>query len=206
MAYEDKTAYDSSDDSGKKGRSAVFGIFESRLQVEHAVDELKLQGFRNSDISVLMPSKTESQDFAHEKSTKAPEGAATGATGGLAIGGALGWLVGAGALAIPGIGPFVAAGPIMAAIAGAGIGGAVGGIAGGLVGLGIPEYEAKRYEGIVKNGGLLMSVHVDDSEWSKKAKQILEDTGAKDISSTSEVKSDVPFRRDDPTRTTRVTF
>lgn len=186
--------YDQNKDN--PGQRAVFGLFESRVEVENCVDTLKLRGFRNSDISVLMPTEESSKNFAHEKSTKAPEGAATGATGGLALGGALGWLVGAGALAIPGIGPFVAAGPILAAIAGAGIGGTIGGVTGALIGFGIPEYEAKRYENSVKEGGMLLSVHVDDSDWSSKAKQVLEECGAKDISSTWEESNDknIPLR------------
>ena len=127
-------------------------------------------------------------------------GAATGAGTGAVVGGALGWLVGIGALAIPGLGPFIAAGPIMAALAGMGVGSAVGGIAGALVGMGIPEYEAKRYEGRVKDGGILLSVHCDDSDWTKKAKEILERTGAEDVSSTGEAASDVgatdrPYRK-----------
>ncbi|QDK37248.1 DUF3341 domain-containing protein [Bdellovibrio sp. NC01] len=176
-------------DHGEKGHKAVFGIFESKSQLESTVDSLKSDGFRNTDISVLMPSSESTKNFAHEKSTKAPEGAATGATGGLAIGGVLGWLAGIGALAIPGIGPFVAAGPIVAAIAGAGIGGAVGGIAGALVGLGIPEYEAKRYEELIKGGGMLLSVHVDDSDWQDRAEKILKLGGAHDIASTGEEKA-----------------
>src|SRR5207253_8861512 len=127
---------------------------------------------------------------AHEKSTKLPEGAATGGASGAALGGALGWLAGIGALAIPGVGPFIAAGPIMGALAGAGVGGAVGGLVGALVGMGIPEYEAKRYEGRVKEGGILMSVHCDNSDWTKKAKDILEQTGAENISSTGEASAD----------------
>ncbi len=169
-----------------KGHTAVFGIYPSRNSVELGVDTLKNNGFRNSDISVLMPNKDSSNDFAHEKSTKAPEGAATGATSGAILGGGLGWLVGIGALAIPGIGPFVAAGPIVAALAGAGVGGALGGITGALIGLGIPEYEAKRYEGIIKDGGILLSVHVDDSKWATKAKELLKLSGARDISSSGE--------------------
>jgi hypothetical protein len=170
----------------KRGHKAVFGIFSSRFQLENAVSSLKANDFRNSDISVLMPSKEDTQNFAHEKSTKAPEGATAGAAGGFAIGGILGWLVGVGSLAIPGIGPFVAAGPIVAALAGAGVGGAIGGLAGTLVGIGIPEYEAKRYESIVQNGGILLSVHVDDAQWAQKAREILQDCGARDISSTNE--------------------
>jgi hypothetical protein len=124
--------------------------------------------------------------LAQKINTKAPEGAATGATTGALAGGALGWLAGVGALAIPGVGPYIAAGPIMAAIAGAGIGGSVGGVAGGLIGLGIPEYEAKLFESEVKNGGMLLSVHVDDADWSSKAKVIVRDCGALDISEASE--------------------
>lgn len=171
---------------------SVFGIFNDRMSLERAISDLKVAGFRNTDISVLMPSDESTKAFAHEKGTKAPEGATTGAAGGLAVGGVLGWLAGIGALAIPGIGPFVAAGPIVAAIAGAGIGSAVGGLAGGLIGLGIPEYEAKRYEGLVKTGGILISVHVDDDEYQKRAKDILERDGARDISTSSEEKGTPP--------------
>lgn len=182
--------------------TAAFGIYTGRSAVEHAVDTLKAAGYRNTDISVLFPETPGTKDFAHEKHTKAPEGATTGAGGGAVVGGALGWLAGIGALAIPGAGPFIAAGPIMAALAGAGVGGALGGIVGALVGMGIPEYEAKRYEGRIKTGGILLSVHCDNSEWTKKAKQILEDTGAEDVSSTGEAaadfsKSDRPMPRAD---------
>ena len=166
--------------------TAVFGIFPDRSSVDRAVDRLKTEGFRNSDISVLFPNKEGTKDFAHEKNTKAPEGAATGAGTGAVLGGTLGWLMGIGALAIPGVGPFIAAGPIMAALAGAGVGGALGGITGALVGMGIPEYEAKRYEGMVKDGGILLSIHSDDSTWTKKGKLVLEQCGAKDIASTGE--------------------
>ena len=169
---------------------AVFGLYSTRRQVENAVDELKLQGFRNTDISVLLPENVGTKDFAHEKGTKAPEGVATGATSGAVVGGALGWLAGIGALAIPGIGPLIAAGPIIAALTGVGVGGAVGGITGGLVGLGIPEYEAKRYEGRIKGGNILLSVHADDSKWTDKAEIVLKSTGAEDIASTSETKGD----------------
>ena len=171
--------------------TAVFGIYKTRSDVESAVDALKNGGYANTDISVLMPHNVGSKEFAAEKNTKAPEGAATGAGTGLVIGGALGWIVGIGALAIPGVGPFIAAGPIMAALAGAGVGSAVGGIAGGLIGMGIPEYEAKRYEGFIKKGGILLSVHTDNSDSTKRAKEILTSTGAADISSTSEAKADV---------------
>src|SRR5499425_631775 len=170
--------------------TAVFGIYPTYGAVDGAVESLRASGFRNTDISVLFPENVGTKDFAHEKGTKAPEGATTGGTTGIIVGGALGWLVGIGSLAIPGLGPFIAAGPIMAALAGAGAGGVVGGIAGALIGLGIPEYEAKRYEGLVKKGGILLSVHSDDSQWTKKAKQIIEATGAEDISSTGETRGD----------------
>src|SRR5438309_1352166 len=170
--------------------TAVFGIYRDQTGVENAVDALKAAGFRNTDISVLFPENEGTKDFAHEKHTKAPEGTATGATSGAVIGGGLGWLAGIGALAIPGIGPFIAAGPIVAALAGAGAGGVIGGIAGALVGMGIPEYEAKRYEGRVKEGGILLSVHCDDSNWTKRAKEILERTGAQDVSSSGEANAD----------------
>ena len=185
--------------------SAAFGIYSDQASVEYAVDRLNAEGFRNTDISVLFPENIGTKDFAHEKHTKAPEGATAGAGTGVVLGGALGWLTGIGALAIPGLGPFIAAGPIMAALAGAGVGGTVGGIVGALVGMGIPEYEAKRYEGRIKSGGILLSVHCDDSEWTKKAKKILEDTGAEDVSSTGESaadfsKSDRPMlRSEEPT-------
>src|SRR5437763_2169964 len=152
--------------------TAAFAIYRNRMGVDNAVDALRDAGFRNTDISVLFPENEGTKDFAHEKNTKAPEGTATGATSGAVIGGGLGWLAGIGALAIPGVGPFIAAGPIVAALAGAGAGGVVGGLAGALVGMGIPEYEAKRYEGRVKEGGILLSVHCDDSRWTKRAKQI----------------------------------
>jgi hypothetical protein len=175
--------------------TAVFGIYRDQTSVERAVDALRQQGFRNTDISVLFPENEGTKDFAHEKHTKAPEGAATGAASGAVVGGGLGWLAGIGALAIPGLGPFIAAGPIVAALAGAGAGSVVGGLTGALVGMGIPEYEAKRYEGRIKEGGILLSVHSDDSEWAKKAKEILERTGAQDISSTGEAKAD--FQKSD---------
>ncbi len=172
----------------EKAHKVVFGLFDNKASLEAGIDALKASQFRNQDISVLMPSSFHgSETLGHEKATKAPEGATTGAVSGFAIGTTLGWLVGIGSLAIPGIGPFVAAGPIMAAIAGAGIGSAVGGVAGGLIGLGIPEYEAKRYESEIKNGGILLSVHVDDGDWQAKAKHILEEAGARDISTAGEV-------------------
>lgn len=170
--------------------TAVFGIYPHQTSVENGVDALKAAGFSNDDISVLFPKNEGTKDFAHEKSTKAPEGASTGAGTGALLGGGLGWLAGIGALAIPGVGPFIAVGPIMAALAGAGVGGAVGGLTGALVGMGIPEYEAKRYEGRVKDGGILLSVHSDRSDDTKRAKEILERTGAQDISSTGEASSE----------------
>src|SRR6266480_70103 len=170
--------------------TAVFGIYRDRTSVENAVDVLRQENFRNTDISVLFPENQGTKDFSHEKNTKAPEGATTGATSGAVIGGGLGWLAGIGALAIPGLGPFIAAGPIMAALAGAGAGGVVGGLTGALVGMGIPEYEAKRYEGRVKDGGILLSVHSDSSDETKRAKEILQQTGAQDISSTGEARGD----------------
>ena len=180
--------------------TAVFGIYSTRSAVENAVDKLRAAGYRNTDISVLFPENQGTKDFAHEKHTKAPEGATTGAGTGVVIGGALGWLAGIGALAIPGLGPFIAAGPIVAALAGAGVVGTVGGLLGALVGLGIPEYEAKRYEGRLQKGGILLSVHCDTSEEIDRAKEILERTGAEDISSTGESstgtdKTDQKYRR-----------
>jgi len=160
---------------------AVYGIYLNRPGVERAVDALKEADFRNADISVLLPESGGTKEFAVEKETKAPEGAATGAGTGAVVGGALGWLVGIGLLAIPGVGPFIAAGPIMAALAGAGAGGLAGGIAGALIGMGIPEYEANRYEGRIKKGGILLSVHADDSDWKNKGKDILKRTGAEDM-------------------------
>src|ERR1700681_226789 len=157
---------------------SVFEFYSSRSGVENAVIALKDAGFPHSDVSVLLPENLGSKEIATEKNSKAPEGATTGAGSGAVIGGVVGWLVGIGALAIPGLGPFIAAGPIMALLAGAGAGGAVGGLLGGLIGAGIPEYEAKRYEGRVKSGGILLSVHCDSSEWVKRAKEILEASGA----------------------------
>jgi hypothetical protein len=170
--------------------TAVFGIYPNQAAVEQAIESLRDAGFRATDISVLLPENVGTKDFGAVKATKAPEGASTGAVTGMAVGGTLGWLAGIGALAIPGVGPFIAAGPIVAALAGIGAGGAVGGLTGALVGLGIPEYEAKRYEGRITKGGILLSVHSDNSEWTKRAKEILKATGAEDISSTGETKGD----------------
>jgi hypothetical protein len=165
---------------------AVFGIYATPGTAEAAVDHLIANGFTNSAISVLLPDDESTRAFAHEKQTKAPEGTTTGAVTGGVIGGTLGLLAGVGALAIPGVGPLIAAGPIMATLAGAGAGGAVGGLVGALVGMGIPEYEAKRYEGAVKEGGTLLSVHCDTSEQVDAAKNALKSTGARDIASSSE--------------------
>ena len=165
---------------------AVFCIAKTYPQAERIVESLKTAGFRHNDISVLFPDKKGTRDFAHEKSTKAPEGAATGAGTGGVLGGVLGWLVGIGSLAIPGVGPFIAAGPIMAALGGAAVGATVGGISGALVGLGIPEFEAKRYEGKLHQGNILISVHSENSDETTKAKQIFEAAGADDISSSTE--------------------
>ena len=170
-------------------KKAVFGIYPTRASVEAGVNSLKAEGFFNTDISVLMPNQGGSEKFAHDNSTKAPEGATTGAGTGLVVGGALGWLVGIGSLAIPGVGPFIAAGPLVALLAGAGTGAAIGGITGGLIGLGIPEYEAKRYASYVNDGGILLSVHTATSDLAERAKEILEQTGAKDISTSAEVGS-----------------
>ena len=167
-------------------KTSVICIATSESQAITIVDRLKSANFSNNDISVLLPDKTGTKDFAHEQHTKAPEGATTGGVTGGVLGGALGWLVGIGALAIPGVGPFIAAGPIMAALGGAAVGGAVGGVAGALVGLGIPEYEAKRYEGKIKSGNVLISVHTESSDEAKRAKEIFKDAGAQDISSTGE--------------------
>jgi hypothetical protein len=165
---------------------AVYGIANTSQQANAIVEQLQTTGFLNDDISVLFPDQEGTRDFAHAKSTKAPEGAAAGGAAGLGVGGALGLLAGIGALAIPGVGPFIAAGPIMGALSGAAVGGATGGIIGGLVGLGIPEYEAKQYEGKVRAGNILISVHTEDSKARSRAREILERSGAKDISSSGE--------------------
>src|ERR1700734_1232532 len=169
--------------------TAVFGIYKNSALAERAVDRLLAGGFSNNDISVLLPDSQSSKEFAHEKNTKAPEGATAGVTTGGVVGGTLGLLAGIGALAIPGVGPLIAAGPIMATLAGVGVGGAVGGLVGALVGMGIPEYEAKRYEGAVKDGGTLLSVPCDTSEQVDAPNAALKETGARDISSSSEAGS-----------------
>lgn len=167
-------------------KTSVFCITTSRGQADRIVDKLKAANFSNNDISVLFPDKDTTRDFAHEKHTKAPEGTVVGASSGGVIGGALGWIAGIGALAIPGVGPFIAAGPIMAALSGAAVGAAIGGIAGALIGMGIPELEAKRYEGKVKAGNILISVHTESSDEITRAKDIFTHEGAEDICTTGE--------------------
>ena len=167
-------------------KKAVFGIAKTENQAINIANQLQSAGFSPNDISVLFPDKTGTRDFAHEQHTKAPEGAATGAGSGAVLGGALGWLVGIGALAIPGVGPFIAAGPIMAALAGAGAGAAAGGLTGALIGMGIPELEAKQYEGKIRSGNILMSVHAEDGAEVTRAKEILKSGGAEEVSYTGE--------------------
>lgn len=169
---------------------AVYGMYRTREGLEQAVESLQDANFRNTDISVLFSENLGTKDFSHEKHTKAPEGSTAGAGTGAVIGGVLGWLAGIGAVAIPGVGPLIAAGPIVALLAGLGAGGVIGGIAGALVGMGIPEYEAKRYEGRVKEGGILLSVHCDNTDWKKRAMDILRETGAEEIGSAGEAKAD----------------
>jgi hypothetical protein len=166
-------------------KKAVYCIAQTAVQADRIVEQLQV-AFANNDISVLFPDKSSTKDFAHEKATKAPEGATTGGAVGAGVGGALGWLAGIGSLAIPGVGPFIAAGPIMAALGGAAVGGATGGIVGALVGLGIPEYEAKRYEGKIRGGNILISVHTDDASQRTRAKEIFKQANAEDISATGE--------------------
>lgn len=165
---------------------SVFCLAMDEGQAIRIVDQLKNEGFANDDISVLLPDKSSTREFAHEKGTKAPEGAVTGAASGGVIGGALGWLAGIGALAIPGLGPFIAAGPIMAALSGAAVGATAGGIVGSLVGMGIPEYEAKRYQNRIREGRILIAVHSENSDQARMAKQVFEDSGAEDIATAGE--------------------
>jgi len=170
-------------------KNTVLCIARTREQAESIVDDLKSSGFSNNDISALFPDKTGSRDFAHEQNTKAPEGAAVGASTGSLLGGTLGWLIGIGSLAIPGVGPFIAAGPIMAALGGAAVGAAAGGLTGALVGYGIPEYEAKQYEGKIRSGNILLSVHADSGDQVSRIKAIFKRHDADDISYTGESKS-----------------
>lgn len=180
-------------ESGK----AVFGIYDTRIAAESAIERFKMEGFRASDLSVLVPDAGGAESSGFEKSSKAPEGASTGAGAGLALGGTMGWLVGAGALVIPGVGPLLAAGPLIAMLAGAGAGAALGATAGGLIGAGIPEYEAKRYEGYLAQGKVLLSVHTDNADWLKRAQELMEATGADDISSMAEEAVPDPDHRRD---------
>jgi hypothetical protein len=179
---------------------AVFGIYPHRASFEYALGVLRAEGFRYTDVSVLLQENPGTKDLVTRKATKAPEGAATGAGSGAVVGAAIGWLTGTGALAIPGLGPFLVAGPIVATLAGIGVGGTLGGLTGALLGLGVPEYEAKRYQGRMEKGGILLSVHCDNWEWVNKAKHSLSTTGAEDISSTGEITADYdsadrPMRR-----------
>lgn len=170
--------------------TAVFGIYFTREAAEEAVSALLGARFRKSDISALLPENAGTHDLAHERNSKAPEGATTGAAAGVVAGGVLGWLAGIGVLAVPGIGPLIAGGPIVAALAGAGALGIAAGIVGSLIGVGIPEYEARRYEGRVKHGSILLSVHCDSHDWVKRARRILKRTGAEDVSATGEAHAD----------------
>ena len=170
--------------------TAVFGIYATRSMAEEAVDRLMADGFRNEDISVLLQDNVGTKDFAHEKHTKAPEGATAGGVAGGVVGGTLGVLAGIGVLAIPGLGPLIAAGPVIAALTGIGSGTIVGGLIGALAGMGIPEYEAKRYEGRIKEGGVLLSVHCDNADWVDRGKRALASTGAEDIASAGEARAD----------------
>ena len=172
-------------------KTAVFGIYTTMEAADLATDALVKSGFPAREVSALLPENLGSRPIGTEKASKAPEGAATGAGSGAVLGGALGLLAGIGALSIPGVGPLIAAGPIMATLAGVGVGGAVGGFTGALIGLGIPEYEAKRYEGRLKKGAILLSVHCDTSNEIERAKEILKNTRAENISSTGESSSNV---------------
>ncbi|MDQ5965230.1 MAG: hypothetical protein QG625_1385 [Cyanobacteriota bacterium erpe_2018_sw_39hr_WHONDRS-SW48-000098_B_bin.30] len=169
-------------------KQAVICIVPTEVEADRIVDQLRASGFPDSSVSILMPDRMANKDLGHEKHSKAPEGAAAGAGTGMVLGGALGWLAGIGSLAIPGIGPFVAAGPIMAMLGGAALGGAAGGATGGLIGLGLPEYEAKQYEGRLRDGNILLSVHTENMEEAKQAEQIFKNGGAKDIHRTGEEK------------------
>jgi len=168
---------------------ALVCIVRSESTAQNIVDDLRSGGFSGNDISVLFPDRSGTRDFAHEKGTKAPEGAAAGATTGGLLGGAAGWLVGIGALAIPGVGPLIAAGPIMAALGGAAVGATAGGLTGALVGLGIPEYEAKQYEGKIRDGNILISVHTEDGDERRRAKEIFEIHEASDVATAREKKA-----------------
>ncbi len=175
-------------------KTVVVGVIESQVQAENIVKELEQSGIPTPDISAIFPDRHGGKDFAHEHNTKAPEGAITGVAGGGVIGGTIGLLAGIGALAIPGLGPFIAAGPLMAALSGAAAGAAVGGVAGALIGMGIPEIEAKKYEGKLRGGNILIAASVANSDQEKIAKEIFRRQGAHDISSTTE--ASVPAQRE----------
>jgi hypothetical protein len=174
----------------KNNNISAFGIYSDQNTVNSAVETLKSAGFRSTDISMLYPENLGSKDFGHEKHTKAPEGAVAGGSSGAVIGAAAGWLAGAGALMIPGLESLAATGPVVAMFGGIGLGSTIGGLAGALAGAGVPEYEAKRYEGRIRKGGILLSVHCDDAAWAKNAKRILKRTGARDVSTASEARAD----------------
>jgi uncharacterized membrane protein len=173
-------------------KKAVFCIVPALAQADTIVNELKTAGFSDNDISVLFPDKRGTKDFAHEHHTKAPEGAAIGAPAGGVVGGTVGLLAGIGALAIPGLGPFIAAGPLMAALSGAAVGAAAGGITGALIGMGIPEFEAKRYESKVREGNILVSVHTEDSQERDRAKRVMERLGGTDVATAGEARAPRP--------------
>lgn len=167
---------------------SVFGLFRDEAVLSNAIDALKGAGFSNADVSALLPDRKATTELAHEKHTKAPEGATAGAATGIVAGGTLGWLLGIGAITIPGLGIFLAAGPIMAALAGAGVGAAAGTLTGALIGMGIPEYEAKRYESFINDGGMLLSVHCFDGDMAKRARSILDGFGGHDIADKHEAR------------------
>jgi hypothetical protein len=173
-----------------KRNISVFGIYPDGSSVTDAIDQLKAAGFRSTDLSVLSADNLGSKDFGHERHTKAPEGAVAGGGLGAVVGATAGWLVGAGALLVPGLEPVVVAGPVMGMLSGMGAGVTVGGLMGAAVGAGSPEYEAKRYEGRIRRGGILVSVHCDNPEWAKTARRLLKRTGARDIASASEARAD----------------
>lgn len=182
--------------------TSIYALAKTDVQANTIVTALQSAGFRSDDISVLFPDKSSSRDFAHEKNTKAPEGAVAGGLSGGVLGGALGWMAGIGLLAIPGVGPFIAAGPIMALLGGAALGAAAGGLTGSLIGMGMPEFEAKRYEGKIRDGRILISVHADNSDWTNKAKQVLTDAGAEDVSSASQATAKDPAAKPPSMKTT----
>lgn len=173
----------------REGHRAVFGIYSTSVPAGEAIDRLKRAGFTGGDVSVLMPARPHDGGLGYERASKSPERAMGGAAGGALVGAGIGWLAGMGALGIPGIGPFVAAGPLLSALAGIGFGGTVGGIAGALVGMGVPEYEARRYEGFVKEGNVLLSVHTANGSWADRAKRILRESGARDIAIADEYRA-----------------